>query len=83
MIKLTIEDIYIGNKYSILNAALEEYIERGLPKKYGKQTWMDMLLIKHTLILTEKLRGDDISISEMFAGEETAEYLDWTEYNDN
>ena len=68
MARVTIEELYrgegTGKKYGgILNAVMAEVMTQGIPKDQDEQTWLELLLIKHTLIVAEKMKmeGDFVS----------------------
>lgn len=68
MARITIEELYNGEgngkKYGgILNAVMAEVMMHRIPKDRDEQTWLELLLVKHTLIVAEKLKieGDFVS----------------------
>ena len=68
MAKISIEELYRGEgngaKYgSIMGAVGKEILTHGIPKEYDEQTWIEMLIVKHTLITAEKIKreGDFVS----------------------
>ena len=68
MAQISIEEIYRGEgngeKYgSIMGAVAKEVLTHGVPEDYDEQTWIEMLIVKHTLITAEKIKreGDFVS----------------------
>ena len=55
MAKYTIEELYRGDKYSILSAVEAKAIRSGIdPHTVDGQTWLEMELIRQTFITAEK-----------------------------
>ena len=68
MAKYTIEEFYYGDKYSILFAVGAKAILSGIDSHtMDGQTWLEMELIRQTLITAEKMKqnGDCIAESEL------------------
>jgi hypothetical protein len=68
MAKYTIEELYRGDKYSILSAVGAKAIRSGIdPHTADGQTWLEMELIRQTFITAEKMKqnGDCISDKEL------------------
>ncbi len=82
MARFTIMEIYNGKKYDVLNAAMEEFIDKGRPIQIGERTWLDMLLVKHTLIVAEIMVKEDDFVSVMFDDELSSSYVRWNENDD-
>ncbi len=63
MAQISIAEIYSGEKYDVMSAAMAEYLKGGRPSEYDERTWIDMLLVKHTLIAADKMKieGDTVS----------------------
>ena len=56
MAKYTIEELYRGDKYSILSAVGAKAIRSGIdPHTADGQTWLEMELIRQTFITAEKM----------------------------
>ena len=55
MSRMTVEEIYRGEKYDVMSVATADYLMNGRPAKYDERTWLDMLLVKHALIAAEKM----------------------------
>ena len=68
MAKYTIKDLYRGDKYNILSAVGAKAILSGIdPHTVDGQTWIEMELIRQTLITAEKMKqnGDCIAEGEL------------------
>ena len=68
MAKYTIEELYYGDKYSILSAVGAKAIMSGIdPHTADGQTWLEMELIRQTFITAEKMKqnGDCIAEGEL------------------
>lgn len=55
MARITVEDVYRGEKYDVLSAAGAEFLTKGRPAGYSRQTWLELLLVKHTLIAANRI----------------------------
>ncbi|MBR3999606.1 MAG: hypothetical protein IKI93_14845 [Clostridia bacterium] len=68
MAKYTIEELYRGDKYSILSTVGAKAIRSGIdPHTADGQTWLEMELIRQTFITAEKMKqnGDCIAEGEL------------------
>lgn len=65
MAQISIAEIYSGEKYDVMSAAMAEYLKDGRPSECDERTWVDMLLVKHALIAAEKMRQEGDTISGM------------------
>lgn len=54
MARITVEEVYRGEKYGVMSAATADYLNNGRPSEYDDRTWLEMLLVKHALIAAEK-----------------------------
>ena len=54
MARITIEEVYGGEKYDVMSAVMADYLKNGRPEEYHERTWLDMLIVKHTLIAAKK-----------------------------
>ena len=77
MARITVEEVYRGEKYGVMSAAMAEYLSNGRLKKYDERTWVEMLIVKHALIAGEKMKLEGDSISAMFDGESPSSYVRW------
>ena len=81
MARITIEEVYRGEKYGVMSAAMAEYLANGRPAEYDERTWIEMLLVKHALIAAEKMKSEGDSISEMTDAESSSSYVRWDEHD--
>ena len=60
MVKLTLEDLYYGDKYDILGKVVVELL-RG-SKQENEQTQIELCIVKHTLLAAQRmaLDGDEV-----------------------
>ena len=70
MAQITIEELYRGErngeKYGgIMGAVAKDLLIHGVPKDYDEQTWTEMLFIKYTLAIAEKLKQEGDFVSGM------------------
>ena len=63
MARMTVEEIYRGEKYNVMSAATANYLMNGRPSEYDERTWLDILLVKHTLIAAEKMKNEGDTVS--------------------
>lgn len=82
MARMTVEEIYRGEKYDVMSVATADYLMNGLPAEYDKRTWLDMLLVKHALIAAEKMKNEGDTVSGMTDDMSSSSYVRWNE-NDN
>ena len=82
MAQITVEEVYNGAKYDVMSAAMADYLRNGRPAEYDERTWVDMLIVKHTLIAADKMKSEGDSISGMTDAESPSSYVSWDE-NDN
>lgn len=82
MPRMTVEEIYRGEKYSVMGAATADYLMNGRPSEYDERTWLEMLLVKHALIAAEKMKNDGDTVSGMTDDMSSSSYVRWNE-NDN
>ena len=82
MARITVEEVYNGEKYDVMSAATVEYLTNGRPAEYDERTWVEMLIVKHALIAADKMKLEGDSISGMTDTEPSSYYVRWNE-NDN
>ena len=82
MARMTVEEIYRGEKYNVMSAATANYLMYGRPSEYDERTWLDILLVKHTLIAAEKMKNEGDTVSGMTDDMSSSSYVRWNE-NDN
>ena len=63
MAQYTIEEIYAGDKYHVKSDVMQEFFHKGRPVDYDTKTWLDMLIVKHSISVAEKMlkEGDSVS----------------------
>ena len=76
MARITVEEVYRGEKYDVMSAAMADYLTNGRPAEYDERTWVEMLIVKHTLIAAEKMRNEGDSISGMTDDEPSSSYAE-------
>ena len=68
MAKNTIEELYRGEKYDIMSAVAVKAMTLGVDERTEKgRTWIEMELVRQTLIAVEKMKknGDCIAEGEL------------------
>lgn len=65
MARMTVEEVYRGEKYDVMSAATADYLNNGRPSEYDERTWLEMLLVKHALIAAEKMKNEGDTVSGM------------------
>ena len=65
MAQLTIEQIYNGTKYNVMSAVVSEYLKNGRPKEYDERTWIELLIVKHSINTTYKMQKEGDTVSGM------------------
>lgn len=81
MAQISIAEIYGGEKYGIMSAAVAEYLRDGRPLEYDERTWVDMLLVKHALIAAEKMRQEGDTVLGMTDDVSSSSYVRWDDDN--
>ena len=65
MAQLTIEKIYSETKYDVMSAVFSEYLKNGKPKDYDERTWMELLIVKHSINAAYKMQKEGDTVSGM------------------
>ena len=81
MARITVEEVYRGEKYGVMSAAMAEYLKNGRPAEYDERTWVEMLIVKYTLIAADKMKSEGDSISGMTDTEPSSSYVRWNEHD--
>ena len=81
MARITVEEVYSGEKYGVMSAAMAEYLKNGRPAEYDERTWVEMLIVKHALIAADKMKLEGDSISGMTDTEPPSSYVRWDEHD--
>ena len=67
MAQMSLEELYrgegAGERYGILGEVMKDFFNNGCRSEYDKRTWLDMLLVKHTLIAAEKMKNEGDTVS--------------------
>ncbi len=81
MAQISIAEIYSGENYGVMSAAIADYMSNGRPSEYDERTWVDMLLVKHALIAAEKMRQEGDTMSGMTDDVSSFSYVRWDDDN--
>ena len=81
MARITVEEVYRGEKYDVMSVAMAEYLRNGRPTEYDERTWVEMLIVKHALIAADKMKLEGDSISGMTDAESPSSYVRWDEHD--
>lgn len=81
MARITVEEVYNGEKYDVMSAATVEYLTNGRPAEYDERTWVEMLIVKHALIAADKMKLEGDSISGMTDSVPPSSYVRWNEHD--
>lgn len=81
MARMTVEEVYRGEKYGVMSAATADYLNNGRPSEYDERTWVEMLIVKHALIAADKMKLEGDSISGMTDTEPPSSYVRWDEHD--
>ena len=81
MAQISIAEIYSGEKYGVMSAAIADYMSNGRPSEYDERTWVDMLLVKHALIAAEKMRQEGDTMLGMTDVVSSSSYVRWNDDN--
>ena len=68
MAKITIEELYRGEKYDIMSAVTAKALQLGIEERTEEgRTWIEVELVRQTLIAVEKMKknGDCIVEDEL------------------
>ena len=77
MARITVGEVYRGEKYGVMSAAMAEYLSNGRPAEYDERTWVEMLIVKRALIAADKMKLEGDSISGMTDVESSSSYVRW------
>ena len=86
MAQMSLEELYrgagVGEKYGIMGEVMKDFLQNGRSSEYDERTWLEMLLVKHTLIAAEKMKNEGDTVSGMTDDMSSSSYVRWNE-NDN
>ena len=70
MAKITIEDLYRGEKYDIMSAVVVKAMMLGIDERTEEgRTWIEMELIRQTAITIEQMKKNGDCIAEKELGD--------------
>ena len=79
MAQMSLEELYrgegVGEKYGILGEVMKDFLQNGCPSEYDERTWLEMLLVKHTLIAAEKMKNEGDTVSGMTDDMSSSSYV--------
>ena len=88
MAQISVEQLYRGEgggaKYGsggIMGAVTEELLTHGVPDGYDERTWIEMLLVKHTLVAVEQMKNEGDFVSGMTDAEPPFCYVEVRDEN--
>ena len=81
MARMTVEEVYRGEKYGVMSAATADYLNNGRPSEYDERTWLEMLLVKHALIVAEKIKSEGDTVSGLTDDVPPSSYVRWNEHD--
>lgn len=81
MARMTVEEVYRGEKYGVMSAATADYLNNGRPAEYDERTWLDMPLVKHALIVAEKIKSEGDTVSGLTDDVPPSSYVRWNEHD--
>ena len=64
MAQLTLQQLYLGDKYNIIGEVFKDFWSNGSPD-VEERTGLELLIVKHTLIATEKMKQNGDYISDL------------------
>ena len=65
MVKITIEELYRGKKYDIMSAVTAKALQLGIDERTEDgRTWIDMELVRQTVIAIEQMKKNGDCITE-------------------
>lgn len=85
MAQMSLEELYrgegVGEKYGILGEVMKDFFQNGCPSEYDERTWLEMLLVKHSLIAAEKMKNEGDTVSGMTDDMSSSSYVRWNEHD--
>ena len=76
MAKITIEELYRGEKYDIMSAVAVRAMTLGVDERTEEgRTWIEMELVRQTLIAVEKMKKNGDCIAEGELGDAVTVYV--------
>ena len=56
MTQLTIDQIFSRAKFDVMSKVLSEYLKNGRQKEYNERTWIELLIVKHSIHAAYKMQ---------------------------
>ena len=88
MARISVEQLYrgegVGAKYGsggIMGSVTKELLTQGVPEGYDKRTWIEMLIVKHTLAAAEQMKIEGDFVSGMTDTEPSSCYVEVRDEN--
>lgn len=81
MARITVEEVYNGDKYDVMSAATADYLMNGRAAEYDERTWLEMLLVKHALMAAEKMKSEGDTVSGMTDSVSPSSYVRWDKHD--
>lgn len=76
MAQISLEEVYRGEKYDVLSAVGADLLRNGCSQEYDTQTWLEMTIVKHTLIAAEKMKKEGDFVSGITDMESLSSYVE-------
>ena len=64
MAKLTLQQLYLGDKYNIIGEVFKDFWSNGSPDP-KERTGLELLIVKHTILAMEKLKNEGDCIADL------------------
>ena len=81
MAQMSLEELGARANYGITGEVMKDFFTNGRPSEYDEWTWLDMLLVKHTLIAAEKMKNEGNTVSGMTDDVSSSFYVRWNEHD--
>ena len=88
MARISVEQLYRGEgdgakcgSGGIMGAVTKELLTYGIPDGYDERTWIEMLLVKHTLAAAEQMKNEGDFVSGMTDAESPSCYAEVRDEN--
>ena len=76
MAQLTIEQIYNRERYDVMSAVVSEYLKNGKSKDYDERTWIELLIVKHSINAAYKIQKEGDTVSGMTDDVSSSSYVE-------
>ena len=85
MAQISLEELYRGEgagaKYGIMGEVMKDFFTNCRPSEYDERTWLDMLIVKHTLIAADKMKTEGDTVSGMTDDVSPSSCVRWDEHD--